>query len=100
MKIRLIVALVTVAAPVLLSGQSPDRGGLDPATIRKPLSDSWPMYSGDYTGRRFSALTQVNQTTVKGLTLAWVARLTAGSGAGPDPRAAEGPGAAGAGPAG
>ena len=45
-------------------------GGLDPATILKPLADSWPTYSGDYTGRRYSALTQVNQTTVKNLTLA------------------------------
>ena len=44
---------------------------------------SWPTYSGDYTGRRYSALTQVNQTTVKNLTLAWVARLTGG-----DPAAA------------
>ena len=48
----------------------------------KPLADSWPTYSGDYTGRRYSSLTQVNQTTVKNLTLAWTRRLAAGSGAG------------------
>ena len=44
-----------------------DQGGLDPASILKPLADSWPTYSGDYSGRRYSALTQINQTTVKGL---------------------------------
>ncbi len=49
-----------------------DQGGLDPATIGKPLADSWPTYSGDYTGRRYSTLTQINQTTVKNLSLAWV----------------------------
>jgi alcohol dehydrogenase (cytochrome c) len=55
--------------------------GLDPASLLNPLADSWPTYSGDYTGRRYSALTQVNQTTVKNLTLAWTSRLVAGSGA-------------------
>jgi alcohol dehydrogenase (cytochrome c) len=66
----------------VLAGQAQDRGGLDPAAIRKPLSDSWPVYSGDYTGRRYSALTQIDQKTVKNLSLAWVSRLTQGSGAG------------------
>jgi alcohol dehydrogenase (cytochrome c) len=53
-------------------------GGLDPATIGRPLADSWPTYSGDYTGKRYSKLTQINQSTVKNLTLAWVGRVTAG----------------------
>ena len=55
--------------------------GLDPADVLKPLSDSWPTYSGDMTGRRYSSLTQINQATVKNLTLAWTSRLAAGSGA-------------------
>src|SRR5688572_6943392 len=55
--------------------------GLDPADVLKPLSDSWPTYSGDMPGRRYSALTQINQSTVKNLTLSWTSRLTAGSGA-------------------
>ena len=46
-----------------------------PGVLRKPLAESWPTYSGDYTGRRFSALTQVNRTTVKNLSLAWVSRV-------------------------
>ncbi len=73
-KLMLIAALA--AAPVMLAGQ--EQGGLAPASIRQPLKDSWPIYSGDYTGRRYSALTQVNQQTVKNLSLAWVARVTAG----------------------
>ena len=63
---------------VLVSGQG--QGGLDPASLLKPLAESWPTYSGDYTGRRFSALKQVNKATVKHLSLAWVVRLTAGPG--------------------
>ena len=82
MKSHLILAALLALPPVWLNGQSTEVGGLDPAVIRKPLADSWPVYSGDYTGRRFSALKQVNHTTVKNLALAWVARLTAGSGGG------------------
>ena len=91
MKTRLIAALLAALTPVLLRGQTTNTSGLDPAAIRKPLSDSWPVYSGDYTGRRFSALTHVTSTNVRNLTLAWVARLTAGSGAGPESGRGDGP---------
>ena len=43
--------------------------------LTKPATDSWPTYSGDYSGRRFSSLTQINQTNVKNLGLAWVSHL-------------------------
>ena len=38
-------------------------------------TDSWPTYHGDYTGRRYSTLKQINTANVKGLTLAWVYRV-------------------------
>ncbi len=81
---RLILTTSLVMAPVLLVGQAQQAPGLDPASLLKPLSDTWPTYSGDYTGRRYSSLTQINQTTVKGLTLAWTQRVSGGpaSGAG------------------
>jgi alcohol dehydrogenase (cytochrome c) len=73
---RLLIAGSMMAAPVLLAAQG--QGGLDPKTLLKPLAESWPTYSGDLTGRRYSALKQADQTTVKNLTLAWTARVTAG----------------------
>jgi len=69
----LLVTIVLFAAPALLAAQ-----GLDPAAIFKPLSDSWPTYSGDYSGRRYSSLNQINQSNVRNLTLAWTRRLTNG----------------------
>jgi len=75
---RLLLAALVVGASALVLAQ----GGLDPASINKPLGESWPTYSGDYTGRRYSSLTQINQTNVKHLTLAWMRRLTNGPGAG------------------
>ena len=59
--------------PGLAMGQS-----LDPATLVKQDTNSWPTYSGDYSGRRYSPLKDINQATVKNLSLAFVARLYAG----------------------
>src|SRR5262249_15116582 len=76
---KILIALCLSALPVMSVAQS--SGGLDPALLLKPLSDTWLTYSGDYSGRRYSALTQLNRTTVKNLTLAWVARLNGTAGA-------------------
>jgi alcohol dehydrogenase (cytochrome c) len=74
---KLILAASFVVAPVLLAGQT--QSGLDPAALLKPLGTSWPTFSGDYTGRRHSSLTQLNQTNVKNLTLAWTTRVVTGA---------------------
>jgi alcohol dehydrogenase (cytochrome c) len=67
---------VLCAAPALLFGQQAT--GFDPAVLYKPLVDSWPTYAGDYTAKRYSALKAINRTTVKGLTLAWLSKMTPG----------------------
>ena len=54
--------------------------GVTPDELLKPLKDSWPTYNGDYSGKRYSALNQVNRDTVKNLSLAWMAQVTPGSG--------------------
>jgi alcohol dehydrogenase (cytochrome c) len=52
---------------------------LDPSLLTKPLGESgWPTYSGDYSSKRYSALTQIDQSNVRNLTLAWTVRVTAG----------------------
>ena len=74
---KLILICVLVIAPALIGAQA--QGGLDPATLVKPLGNTWPTYSGDYTGRRFSSLKQADRNTVKNLTLAWISKVTAGA---------------------
>ncbi|HWE87242.1 MAG TPA: acido-empty-quinoprotein group A [Terracidiphilus sp.] len=44
---------------------------LESAQLLHPAPDSWPLYHGDYSGRRHSALTQITPRNVGGLTLAW-----------------------------
>src|SRR5262245_59988183 len=73
MKLLLVTSLCVL--PGIVAGQM-----LDPALLTKPLGDSWPTYYGDYTGKRYSSLKQINQSNVKNLTLAWVSRVTAGAG--------------------
>jgi len=64
---RLLSLVLLGAAPLFGQG-----GPLDPADLLKPLSDNWTSYSGDYTGKRYSALTQVDVDTVKHLSLKWL----------------------------
>ena len=77
------VFIAVVGVMLSSAGVIAQQAGLDPAAILKPLSDGWPSYSGDYTGRRYSALRQINTSNVKNLTLAWTVRLNAGRTAGP-----------------
>jgi glucose dehydrogenase len=44
--------------------------GLDPQTILHPPKDTWPTYNGDYSGKRFSSLQQINKSNVHTLALA------------------------------
>jgi alcohol dehydrogenase (cytochrome c) len=49
-----------------------------PQPSMDPLAEAWPTYSGDYSGQRYSRLSQVGRDNVKNLTLAWASRLTGG----------------------
>src|SRR6185295_18950395 len=54
--------------------------GLTSKQIHQPLAgNGWPTYSGDYSAKRYSTLTQLNQSNVKNLTLAWLSRLPGGT---------------------
>ena len=46
--------------------------GLIQADIQKPKPDSWPTFNGDYSGRRYSPLKEINTENVKSLTLKWM----------------------------
>ena len=71
------LAFAIVAAAVLAAGAQ-NAIGVDPARLLKPGPDMWPMYNGDYSGRRFSTLKTINTDNVSSLSLAWVYRLAGG----------------------
>ena len=65
-----LMGLVVVTLP--LGAQGP----LDPRLLLQPPTDAWPSYHGDYTGRHFSPLDEINASNVRGLSLAWLYRVT------------------------
>src|ERR1051326_4128750 len=40
--------------------------------LTSPVGENWPSYNGDYTGRRFSSLAEINRGNVSQLRAAWV----------------------------
>src|SRR5271165_3528826 len=60
--------------PLCLLGVSLQGQMLDPAKLLKQPTDNWPTYNGDYSGRRFSPLKQINSSNVHTLSLAWATR--------------------------
>ena len=40
--------------------------------LTTPVGENWPSYNGDYTGRRFSSLREINRSNVVQLRPAWV----------------------------
>ena len=71
---RLLLFLFLLAIPGVLRAQA-----LDPELLSKPLGNAWVTFNGDYSGRRFSPLIQINSSTVKTLDLAWIYRLDVGA---------------------
>ena len=61
-----VAALLLMAAPSCLLAQN---ATLPDSTAA--VKGSWPTFNGDYSGRRFSPLAQINQTNVGSLKLAW-----------------------------
>src|ERR1017187_9113803 len=41
----------------------------------QPKVDAWPTHNGDYSGRRFSPLTEINASNIGSLALAWFYRI-------------------------
>jgi alcohol dehydrogenase (cytochrome c) len=72
----LFAGLALIAGATLAADPST---GLLPAEILHPMPDSWPTYSGDYSGRRYSPLKLLNQDNVRNLGFAWNTRLVAGT---------------------
>src|SRR5580658_5583959 len=56
---------------ILIGSMTALAQGLQPAALLKLPTDTWPTYNGDYSGRRYSPLDQINRSNAASLTLAW-----------------------------
>jgi alcohol dehydrogenase (cytochrome c) len=69
MKTMQTLLAVCSVVPIALLAQGPG-----PSSLGK-YPEAWPTHYGDYSGRRYSPLTQINTTNVKTLSLAWIHRI-------------------------
>lgn len=60
-----VALLPSIAAPQLLN----------PQKLLEAPTDTWPTYNGDYSGRRYSSLQQINSANIDSLALAWMFRI-------------------------
>ncbi|MGH8210382.1 MAG: acido-empty-quinoprotein group A [Steroidobacteraceae bacterium] len=75
---RLLFSIPFICLSAGVAGQ-----GLDPAKLLHPPIGTWPTYNGDYSGRRYSPLSQINAQNVRNLTLAWVYHADSGPSSNP-----------------
>ena len=66
-----IARFALVLLPLLLPAQM-----LDPSLLLKQPTDAWPTYNGDYSGRRFSTLNQINQSNIGNLKISLLDSIT------------------------
>ncbi len=72
---------LTSCSLVLLSAMAPCWSSeqlLSPRRARQEAqpADTWPTYNGDYSGKRFSPLRQIQASNVRSLAIAWMYRVT------------------------
>ena len=71
---KLLKNALVLAAFVCSLAMSVFRSGaqdLESGQLLNPAPDTWPLYHGDYSGRRHIHLTQITPQNVGDLTLAW-----------------------------
>lgn len=73
MKLASLIFSTNFLLPAMLCSQT-----LDPSLLLKPATTAWPSYNGDYTGRRFSTLDQINQGNIANLKPAWTFKVDVG----------------------
>lgn len=71
-------SIAIFVSPVLTAQKIAEPQGLDPNALKlfgQP-QDSWPTYNGDYSGRRFSAISQINQKNIGSLKTKWKYKIS------------------------
>jgi acido-empty-quinoprotein group A len=67
------IAVAALGAPAVAAPNGPP----DLQAIGKPPIESWTTYNGDYSGQRYSTLTQITPANVNQIAQQWVYKITA-----------------------
>src|ERR1700704_5748978 len=72
-----VAVLLAAAAQITIGQENGTHPGSDQHVtaadlLARPAGENWPSYNGDYTGRRFSSLGEINRANVAQMRAAWV----------------------------
>jgi alcohol dehydrogenase (cytochrome c) len=68
----LLLLILFICAVGRSGGQTANLGVQPAQLLSHTINENWPSYNGDYTGRRFSSLTQITHENVGQLRAEWV----------------------------
>src|ERR1700738_3419941 len=71
-----ILCSALAAAALVATASAPPHVSLDPGVIGKTPTVTWSTFNGDYSGERFSTLTQIDAGNVSRLAPQWVYKIT------------------------
>ncbi len=74
--------MIRVPGALLLMTLAAGAQGLNPNELLNPPKNSWPTHNGDYSGKRFSSLRQINKDNVGFLAMAWAFQTDVNTGPG------------------
>jgi alcohol dehydrogenase (cytochrome c) len=69
---KMIALLTLLAGGLLMAQDRPSVTVQGDDLLATPVGANWPSYNGDYTGRRYSSLKDINTSNVQHLQAAWV----------------------------
>jgi len=70
--VRAIALLASLACGLLVGEEPPPAAARGENLLTTPAGANWSSYNGDYTGRRYSSLKEINVSNVQQLRAAWV----------------------------
>ncbi len=70
-------SIAMFVSPALTAQKVAEPQGLAPNALKlfDQPADSWPTYNGDYSGRRFSEISQINQKNIGSLKTKWTYKI-------------------------
>jgi len=71
----MLVLCVTLTGLSAVRAQTPSENSLDPKVIGKTPIDSWTTFNGDYTGQRYSTLTEISPANVDKIAAQWTFKI-------------------------
>src|ERR1700678_267279 len=76
MRLATVLCVAVVTASLMGPTLAAPNVSLDPKAIGKAPIDDWTTFNGDYTGQRYSTLTQITPANVNQLAQQWVYKIT------------------------